>query len=138
MNKLLTKTVPERVKKAARTAMEKGADEVVDMMRSLAPVSADGSHGKAPGTLRNSIGWTYGKAPKGSRVIAKSDPATGDAVITIYAGNSEAFYAAFLEFGTVKMAQHPYFFPSWRSLRTRVRSRITREISKAIKASSQE
>lgn len=126
MTSELMVTIPARVRAAARAAMEKGADEVVAMAKGLAPVDK--------GDLRDSIGWTYGKPPKGSRVIAKSDPSSGELVITIFAGNDKAYYAAWLEFGTVKMQQHPFFFPSWRALRTRVRSRVTREINKAIKS----
>ncbi|NTS30670.1 HK97 gp10 family phage protein [Phyllobacterium sp. BT25] len=122
----LTKQIPDRVRRAAIDAMETGADELVAMMKTLVPVDQ--------GDLRDSIGWTFGKPPKGSRMIAQTDPNTSDPVITIYAGNDKAFYAAFQEFGTVKMQANPFFFPSWRALRTRVRRRITREINKAIKS----
>jgi HK97 gp10 family phage protein len=123
----LTKTIPNNVRNAAKAAMEQGAEELVKMMKSLAPVDSGG--------LQMSISWTWGKPPKGSRVIAKSDPdAMGGLAITIYAGNDVAYYAAWQEFGTIKMPKHPFFFPAWRSLRKRVRSRIARNVNKAIKA----
>ncbi|UXN62905.1 HK97 gp10 family phage protein [Phyllobacterium sp. A18/5-2] len=125
----LTKVLSARIRQAAKVAMEQGAEEVVAMMKQLAPVD--------DGDLQMSISWTWGKPPKGSRVIAKSNPdATGGPIITIFAGNEKAYYAAFQEFGTVKMRAHAFFFPSWRALRKRVRSRITRNVNKAIKAGS--
>lgn len=138
LNKLLTKTIPARVNQAARDAMEKGANELVAMMRSFVPVQS--------GALRESIGWTWGKAPKDSTEIATSEGDEKGNRITIYAGNSKTMVgsrnqfqlARLQEFGTVAMRSNPFFFPAWRTLRTRIRSRITREIKKAIRASSAE
>lgn len=138
LNRKLTVTIPARVEAGTRKAMEKGAQELVDMMKRLVPVSADGSHGNAPGTLRDSIGWTWGDAPKGSFTVLKSS--TGGEYaglrITVYAGNKVAYYARWQEFGTSKMPANPFFFPSYRSLRKRIKSRITREMKKAIKSES--
>ncbi|MBZ9653544.1 HK97-gp10 family putative phage morphogenesis protein [Phyllobacterium lublinensis] len=124
----LTKQIPDRLRKSAIAAMETGADELVAMMKTLVPVEK--------GELRDSIGWTFGKPPKGTRVIGQTDPNSGDPVITIFAGNDKSFYAAFQEFGTVNMQPNPFFFTSWRTLRRRIRARITREINKAIKSGS--
>jgi HK97 gp10 family phage protein len=103
--------------------MEKSAQEIVALAKHLCPVDS--------GDLRDSIGWTWGDAPAGSMVLAS----TGGAAlrITIYAGDSDAFYARWLEFGTVKMAAHPYFFPAYRTLRKRVKGRTKRAINKAVK-----
>jgi len=120
--------------------MEQGANEIVDMMKSLVPVDS--------GELRDSIGWTWGKRPKYSQAIAvvKSKLA-GDLTITIYAGNSKVRYAHLVEFGSAphinggmfKGTQHPgtakqpFFFVSWRTNKKRVKSRISRAINKAAK-----
>ncbi|QOF71472.1 HK97 gp10 family phage protein [Aminobacter sp. SR38] len=140
LNRKLTVTIPAKVEAATKKAMEKGADELVDMMKRLVSVSADGSHGKAPGTLRDSIGWTWGDAPKGSFTIMKSSGGReySGLKITIYAGNKEAFYARWNEFGTMKMSAQPFFFPSYRAMRKRIKSRITREMKKAIRSESAE
>lgn len=128
LNKKLTVTIPAKVEATTRKAMEKSAQELVDMMKRLVPVDS--------GDLRDSIGWTWGDAPKGSFTILK---ASGGAAysglrIVVYAGNREAFYARWQEFGTQKQAAQPFFFPSYRTLRRRIKSRITREMKKAIQA----
>lgn len=130
LRRKFTQTVPAEVRKSATAALEKGAQEIVDMARSLAPVDS--------GDLRDSIGWTWGDAPKGSLVLGTvGGQEYGTLRITVYAGNDDAFYAAWQEFGTQNQRAHPYFFPAYRSLRRRVRSRITRDINKAIKKGMQ-
>jgi HK97 gp10 family phage protein len=140
LDRKLMVTIPAKVEAATKRAMEEGADELVDMMKRLVSVSADGSHGNAPGTLRDSIGWTWGDAPTGSFTILK---ATGGAEysglrLTIFAGSKDAFYARWNEFGTEKMSAQPFFFPSYRAMRKRIKSRITREMKKAIRSESAE
>lgn len=131
--------LPRSVKLRVREAMEQGAEEIVNMAKSLVPSDS--------GTLRESVGWTYGRAPKGAMTFASVQSLGGDFTITIYAGNSEAFYARWVEFGT---SQHvaggkfvgatipaiqasPFFYVSFRANRKRVRGRITRAINKAAK-----
>lgn len=126
LKRKLTRTIPDRVRQRTRLAMEKGADEIVAMAKGLVPVGATGD-------LKASIGWTWGDAPKGSITLASSKPVGNGERITIYAGNSEAYYARWVEFGTSKATPHPYFYPSYRTLKRRVKSRITREMKKAIK-----
>lgn len=134
LKRKLETTVPERVEKATAAAMEQGAEEIVQMMKRLVPVDT--------GALRDSIGWTWGDAPEGAMVLARSKAAGGPGrkFITIYAGtrnkalgDMDAFYARFVEFGTQNMSARPFFFPSYRALRKRVRGRITRQMKKAIK-----
>ncbi|QFT69608.1 hypothetical protein FIU93_22675 [Labrenzia sp. THAF35] len=142
--------MPVVAKKRIREAMAKGADEIVAMMKNLVPVSSSGSHGNSPGTLRDSIDWRWGsKAPEGSVVIAtvQGVGAGQDLTLTIYAGSKEAFYAAWVEFGTPShtaggkfkgatipaIPASPFFFVSYRALRKRTKSRITRSINKAAK-----
>jgi HK97 gp10 family phage protein len=131
--------LPGKVKARIREAMEEGAKEIVALAKSLVPADS--------GALRDSIGWTWGRAPKAAMTIGKVQSTGGDLTITIYAGNSEAFYARWVEFGT---AQHtaggkftgatipaipasPFFYVSFRALRRRVKSRITRSMNKAAK-----
>lgn len=120
------KQLPVAAVAEIKRAMELGAEEMIDMMRSLVPVD--------DGDLRDSIGWTWGKAPKGSTVVAmaKSNLA-GDLTITIYAGDAKAYYARWVEFGTQKMTARPYFFVSYRANRKRVVSRIRRATTSAAK-----
>lgn len=125
LKRKLTVTIPERVRAKTRAAMEKGANELVAMAKSLVPVDS--------GALRDSIGWTWGSAPKGSMVLAESDAVDGGERITVYAGSDEAFWARWQEFGTQHHAPQPFFYVSYRFLKRRIKSRITREMKKAIK-----
>lgn len=119
--------IPEKVRMAAREALEDVAQGIVTQMRAVAP--------RQSGDLAASIDWTWGDAPDGAMVVgtvAGSD--YGTMRITIYAGGGDAFYARFQEFGTVKMAANPFFYPVWRVRRRGAKSKITRAINKAIRA----
>lgn len=127
--------VPKAAKAELRRALEQSATEIVAHMKRLVPVDQ--------GDLRDSINWTWGDAPQGAVVIAKSRASAGTKAaagaglaITIYAGGGQAFYARFIEFGTVKMPARPFFFPTWRIYKKRAKSRISRGTKKAVKAAS--
>jgi HK97 gp10 family phage protein len=119
--------LPKSAEDAARKAIAISADEIVAMAKRLVPVDE--------GDLRASIGWTWGEAPEGTKVLGS---ARGGAALTatIFAGDHKAFYARWIEFGTVKMSAHPYFFPSYRANAKRAKSRIKRAINKAAKANA--
>jgi HK97 gp10 family phage protein len=125
LKRKMTVSIPAKVRDATRMAMAKGATEIVALMKNRVPVDK--------GDLSDSIGWTWGDAPAGAIVIAQSAQASGER-ITIYAGNKAAYYARWVEFGTQKTSPQPYFYGSYRQLRKRTKSRITREMKKAIKA----
>jgi len=122
--------LPQVAKDEMRKAIGASADEMVAMAQSLVPVET--------GALRGSIGWTWGEAPKGSLAIGAIKG--GDLTATIYAGTrnkslgpGDAFYARWIEFGTVKMAKQPFFFVSYRALRKRAKNRIRRSQRTAAK-----
>lgn len=125
LRRKLTRTIPSSVRSRTREAMARSAREIVDMMEALAPHDT--------GTLKGSIGWTWGQAPSGSIVVAQSDGGDTDMRITIYAGDQDAFYARFIEFGTMNMRPHPFFYPSWRANRVRARRRINTAMRRAIR-----
>lgn len=122
MNRMFA-ALPVKVEAAARMAMEKGAEELVAMMKRVVPVDS--------GRLRDSIAWTWGDAPKGSVVLAESTSESRGLKLTVY---STDFKASWIEFGTVKMSARPFFFPSYRAMRKRIKSRVTHEMKKAIQA----
>lgn len=139
LNKKLQK-LPAAAEAAIKSAMEQGANEIVALMKSLVPVDS--------GDLKDSIGWTFGERPKYSQAIASVKSADGKLVITIYAGNSKVRYSHLIEFGTAAHVngglyagtQHPgtkaqpFFFVSFRALRRRTKSRISRAITKSAKS----
>ena len=123
--------IPDIAREAAAAAMEEGAQEIVDAMKMAAPVDS--------GDLRDSIGWTWGEVPAGSFVIdeVRSGKNKGDQYATlrikIYAGNREAFYARFQEFGTRSQPAQPFFLSTWKRERAKFRRKIRAAIRKRIK-----
>jgi len=127
------KAVPQKIIDEVARALEVEAAKIVGDMKRLVPVDS--------GALRESIGWTWGDAPKGSISVGKVKGRKFDQVsITIYAGTrdkglgkGDAFYARFQEFGTVKMAANPFFYPAWRANKSSARSAMKRAINKAVR-----
>ena len=128
-----------------RVEMERVADDIVAMMKSLVAVD--------DGTLRDSIAWTWGRAPKGSLSVAAVKAGSGDLTLTIYAGNSEAYYARWVEFGTAKhvnggkfdgtanpgTSAQPYFYVSFRANKKtakRVIRKASRDAARKVAAGS--
>ena len=116
--------------------MEEGAQEIVDAMKMAVPIES--------GELRDSIGWTWGEVPAGSFMIdeIRSGKNKGDQYATlrikIYAGNKDAFYARFIEFGTrTGVRAQPFFFAAYKKwggkakFRARVRAAIRKRIKEA-------
>ncbi|MFQ6553397.1 HK97-gp10 family putative phage morphogenesis protein [Aestuariibius insulae] len=121
------KAIPERVRIELRSAMENAADAIVEDMYDLAPQDT--------GDLAGSIGWTWGQPPAGAMTVTQVASGDDDDLrIRIYAGGGEAFYALFQEFGTVDMPANPFFYPTWRTWRRRVRSRISAAMRRGIRA----
>lgn len=130
--------MPKVAKELIRQRMAEVADDTVRMMKSLAGDPA----------IINSIGWTWGAAPKGSRVVAVAKGAGlgGDLTITIYAGDNDAFYVWWWEFGTAdrvqkttgrragRMTAGPFFFVSWRAQRRSARNKMRRAVRDAARA----
>ena len=128
--------IPDIAREAAASAMEECAAEIVAEMKTLAPVDS--------GDLRDSIGWTWGDIPAGSFMIdeIRSGKNAGDQYATlrikIYAGNKDAFYARFIEFGTkTGVKAQPFFFAAYKKwggkakFRARVRAAIRKRIKEA-------
>ncbi|MCP8894296.1 HK97 gp10 family phage protein [Shinella daejeonensis] len=137
--------LPEIAKQHITEALEKAADEIVRMAKSLVPVLKTPDERRRAGALRDSIGWTWGKVPKGAMTLGKVAESAlgGDLTITIYAGTrdkssgvDDAFYARWVEFGTQKMQAQPYFFPSYRANKKPAARRIRAGVRKAAKAAA--
>lgn len=136
----LRKTVPA-IDKELRAALEQSGEEMVAKARSFAPFD--------DGDLHKSIGWAFTKSTQAN---ADKSPA-----ILVFAGEERAksgilgrlrlffglggrrptgtgaFYARFVEFGTPDTPRQPFFFPAYRLLRSRIRGRLSRAMTKAIK-----
>jgi HK97 gp10 family phage protein len=170
------RALPNSVRAAMADAMEDGAREMVTSMRSAAPVLKKPQPGRRAGALRDSINYAQGPAPKtgatgalrlsfDSAAAGLANQALTDAglVYTVYAGDDEAYYARWVEFGTaasvkgerigarssdVKQAKigrkagrthpgtraQPFFYPTIRAKKKPLRSRVLRATNKAAKA----
>ena len=133
------KAFPPLAERRVRQAMEQSADQIVMLMKGLAPVDS--------GDLQMSISWTWGDAPKGSLKIGQIKSREGNMRITIFAGGGDAFYARFIEFGTQPFTSggkfagaanpgvraQPFFYVGFRAGRRSARSRVSRAITRAAK-----
>lgn len=152
--------IPKDVRPALRKAIEDGAGEVVAFQKRLVSVRK----GKLRESIKYVMGAfklersqiAIGQGKAASRDI-DGDP---DLTATIVAGGKDAYYARWVEFGTqghslakgarVKSGakqnegrQHPgtppkpFFYGPWRASRKKIKSRVTRAVTKAVKSSVQ-
>lgn len=130
------KRVPEIVRRELSAQMEKEAEKLVAEMNSVKP------------TARIDIGWTWGDAPKGSLTIGSfKGREFGKLKVTIYAVGDD-IPAEWFEFGTStrfhktgknagrstgKMPATPFFWPIYRANRRRIRTNLSRAVSRAMR-----
>ena len=106
--------------------LDSQADTLITMMKAVV------KHGPT-GNLATSIRKQPGKTPTIVRVMA------GGASTMVGHRSTKAYdYARAVEFGTVHMPAEPFFFPTFRLMRKRMRSSMRRKISKTIKQYSAE
>lgn len=86
----------QKVREATAIALNRAAASSVDVAKQLAPVSADGSHGNAPGYLRDHI--------------RQHEIATPDNLQSGF--ESAAEYSVWVEEGTVDSDAQPYMEPA--------------------------
>lgn len=140
---------------AIRQAMAQTADQIVAAMKDLVPVET--------GKLRESIAWCWGNPPENAKLftVVEGEPAPGSFKLSIFAGNFEAFYARWVEFGTRAHAPggyrsepvgnhpgkkhdagkhghaatpaHPFFYPVWRAYKGQLRKNIVKILNTAIR-----
>lgn len=117
--------IPKEVRTAVQPALIKSAEELQARMRALAPFES--------GALRDSIAVTppgqstppYSQ-PGGSRVAKENE-------VLVTVGNSKVRYPHLVEYGTTHAPAQPFFWPAYRLTRERIKRRIKRSISKAVK-----
>jgi len=117
--------IPPAVKAAVQPALIKSGDELVARMQALAPVRS--------GALKASIEATYpGQAtpaysqPGGSRVAKENE-------VLVTAGNAEVRYPHLVEYGTSHSPAKPFFWPAYRLTKQRIKNRLKRAVSKAVR-----
>lgn len=100
--------LPEAAKQEIKAALDESADELMAMQQRLVPVDE--------GDLRKSIEKADGRH---------------ELQVLVRVGGPRAHHARFVEFGTQKMSARPFFFPSYRASRKRIKSRVNRATRKA-------
>lgn len=113
--------LPRTLRKAMREAIEKDADEWVKLSRHLAPQDPE------DGTpLHDSI-RNYPTETGGQVVMA------GGKATTKPSAGGPYDYAVGQEFGNQQSPAQPFYWPAYRSLKKRFRSRRNRALNKAVK-----
>ena len=120
--------MPPAIARAISTAIETNATEMAAESRRMA------SGFRMTGSLERSISWQWTPVSNQSEETRGSVKGAVKLSADVFAGSrSEGFHAPFLEFGTVNAAPQPFFFPVFRMLRRRMKSRISRAQNKAMK-----
>jgi HK97 gp10 family phage protein len=108
--KLKIARLPVEAHARMKEALDQSADELVAMQKRLAP--------RDEGDLINSI---------------EKAPGRHELAVIVRAGGKAAPHAKWVEYGTSKMAARPFFWPSWRALRKRIKGKMSRAATKAAK-----
>ncbi len=129
MRRAWTHNLPRRVKDQLQAAVDKGAGELASAVRRAVPIDQ--------GDLYQSIlvvhpydQWMPANPNVRGIGAVTHDPKAISA--DVVAGDEKAFYAAFVEHGTKDQPAQPYFWPTWRSMRKRIKSRIARAFRVAL------
>lgn len=105
------KSIPVEVRKALKAQSAQNAADLVDTMKGFAPVQ--------DGALVSSI--KHQDVSDSTRISQR-----------VSAGARDAPYAAWVEFGTSKNAANPFFWPAYRLMKRRMKSRMSRAAKKAV------
>lgn len=151
------KAMPQAVRGSIRQALDQGSDEILTMQRRLVKKVSGDLHDSLQKT------WGGGRVRYSQRWGRQEDAGDPDLTVRLSAGNAKVRYAHLVEFGTAphsaakgarkkysgmvhaltnkgKARQHPgskpqpFFFPPYRALRRRVRSRVGRATSRAVRS----
>lgn len=151
------RAIPIKVREAVRTALAQNANELVGMMKRLVPVDQGDLRDSIGWTFGDAPDGSISVGALGGGADADD---FGGIKVTVYAGSKQAWYARFVEHGTSGgvsgqrtnitgshqsksgrksyrthpgAAAQPFFYASYRALRKRMRSRLSRARNKAIR-----
>lgn len=113
-------SIPEAVRQAAEPELEDAVEEMRQALQRAAPVAPD--YEKHPGELRESIQkYPNPGRPLSWRIIAGARDAAG------------RLYGRFVEFGHGLAGPRPFWFPTYRAQKKRLRSRMYAAVRKRLK-----
>lgn len=114
------RALPAAIRQHVSDALEENAEELAEAIRRRVP--ADG------GDLTTSVTWKKGKGATAT-ATAGADP---DLTVRVIEGDEDTFYAGFVEHGTVNHPAQPHFFPTYRQMKRKLKSRLTRAVRRVI------
>jgi hypothetical protein len=117
----LFRSLPKKARDHVGEALEQNAEELAAAIKRRVP--------RDTGDLADSVRWEKGAA--GSK--SKERGADPDLTVRVIEGDRKNFQAPWIEHGTQAAPAQPHFFPTYRGMRRRLRSRLSRAVSKAIK-----
>jgi hypothetical protein len=117
--------IPQAVTDAAKLALEKGADEMVAKVKSIAPVAPEFE--SQPGQLRDSVHREPGRHELAVVVVEDARDAEGH----LYPGHVEYGHKAA---DGSHVAAKPHFWPAYQLTKKKRNARINRAIKAGIKA----
>lgn len=114
------------IRRHVTEALRENAEELTEAIRRRVPVD--------DGDLRDSVQWAKG-LPKGklSDGSVREAGAQADLSVRVVAGDKRSFYAPFVEFGSRDTPAQPFFFPTYRALKRKLKARLSRAVGKAVK-----
>jgi len=119
------KAVPVAARRALRAQNAKNAAELVATIKRFAPDA------EPTGALESSI--RHQDVSDSTRISQRVEAGGKATTRPVRDGASATYdYALGQEFGTEDMPANPFFWPAWRLLRRRFKSRMTRAAKKAI------
>lgn len=113
--------LPRAAKKAAREAVFEEAFQLANLQRRVVPVES--------GALRDSIRVEDGKHDLQAVVLAGGKTTT----VAARSGQGKYDYANAVEFGNSESKAQPFFFPSYRLKKKKMRSNVNRKTRAAVK-----
>lgn len=117
----LLASIPSSVARDLDAAVFQQAERLAVSQRAAVPVKS--------GKLKKSIQVVKGKKPLSYRVVAGGEMTTVEAR---QRSGASYDYARGVEFGTAKATAKPFFFPTYRLLKSRIKSSIARKVKPAI------
>jgi HK97 gp10 family phage protein len=125
--KAMTTELQREIRSQAVADLNEAAVELANQMRALAPLGRTGN-------LRKSIRVQPGKKDTRVRILAGGPLTT---IAEVRKGSGVKFdYSRAVEFGTRTSRAKPFFWPSWRLRKKRIRSKLKSRITRSVKKRS--
>ena len=117
--------IPKEVRDAVKPALIKSGNELVDRMKALAPEDTGKLKASLHATLPGETTPAYSQ-PGGSRKAKENE-------VLVTVGDEKVRYSHLVEYGAAKTHAQPYFWPAYRLTKKRIKTRIKRAITKAVR-----